>query len=498
MIQPFPHSEDAEKWLIRSLLLAPGTVAPLCSNRLTSKAFGSPSNGILFDLVHEWPAPEKEVDLIWLTDRLRSCRQLDEVGGEDALRELYVVLPCPENANFYINIVLDNYRRRRTIQFANTVSCRCYDKEEDLGKTFEEWEQEFSAIVHINNGVSELKGASLLDYSRRQIDDTDTVLGNRYVCRGGGMLFVAPSGIGKSVLTVQAATEFAIGRVSFGIKPARPLRSLIVQAEDDPGDVIEMARVVKHLNLSQEQQEQVGKNTWVEFVNDLTGRAFIAAVDRFLQSRPVDLVWINPYSSYLGDDIKDDKANALFLRNWLNPVLTKHRCAAVIVHHTPKTNHRGDTSEWKPSDWQYGGAGAAVLTNWARAVLVVDPTNMPGVYRFIAAKRGQRLGWQTGEQYYAHSRDGKLIWVPANCDEISCVAKPGPKKPDDLLPLIPVVDPISQEKLFLTATAPPHKIGQNKVRDFLKILLEDNQIAERQIPRAGKKSAVGYVRTNQS
>ena len=308
------------------------------------------------------------------------------------------------------------------------------------------------------------------------------------------MFIFAPSGIGKSVLSVQAAIEFAIARTGFGIKPVRPLRSLIVQAEDDQGDIIEMARMVDHLKLTQEQQEQVGRNTWVEFVNDLTGQAFISALDRFLQSRPTDLLWINPYSSYLGNDIKDDKANALFLRNWLNPVLTKHRCAAVIIAHTPKTNFR-DTSDWKPSDWMYAGAGAAVLTNWARAVLVVDPTDVPDVFRFIAAKRGQRLGWQ-GDQYYAHSRDGRLIWVPANRDEIICAKKSGPKKPDDLLKLIPLIDPISQEKLYFAAKEPPLKMGVNKVRQYVKILLEEKKVLEKEIPRPARKSAIGYIRTH--
>jgi hypothetical protein len=72
----------------------------------------------------------------------------------------------------------------------------------------------------------------------------------------------APSGIGKSVLSVQAAIEFAIARTAFGIRPVRPLRSLIVQAEDNQGDMIEMARMVDHLKLTPEQQEQVGGNTW--------------------------------------------------------------------------------------------------------------------------------------------------------------------------------------------------------------------------------------------
>src|SRR6202041_1547337 len=119
----------------------------------------------------------------------------------------------------------------------------------------------------------------------------------------------------------------------------------------------------------------------------------------------------------LGADVKDDGANSRFLRNGLNPILTGRGCGIFIIHHTPKTNHR-DTSDWKQTDWMYAGAGAAVLTNWARAYLVIEPTDVHGVYRFIAAKRGQRIGWPRLEQLWAHAREeGKLLWVPADGEQ---------------------------------------------------------------------------------
>ena len=64
------------------------------------------------------------------------------------------------------------------------------------------------------------------------------------------MFVVAPSGVGKSVFSVQAAIEWGAGRAAFGIKPAQPLRVLIIQAEDDTGDVIEMAQIARHLRLT--------------------------------------------------------------------------------------------------------------------------------------------------------------------------------------------------------------------------------------------------------
>ena len=53
------------------------------------------------------------------------------------------------------------------------------------------------------NGAEEsetrhLTGASLLNLSEREIDENNTLLGNRFLCRGGGIFIVGPSGIGKS------------------------------------------------------------------------------------------------------------------------------------------------------------------------------------------------------------------------------------------------------------------------------------------------------------
>ncbi|MEI9893776.1 MAG: hypothetical protein WDN28_07705 [Chthoniobacter sp.] len=42
----------------------------------------------------------------------------------------------------------------------------------------------------------------------------------------------------------------------------------------------------------------------------------------------------------------------------------------------------------------YAGAGSADITNWARAAVIIDPTHAPHVFKFIAAKRGARVGWR--------------------------------------------------------------------------------------------------------
>jgi hypothetical protein len=57
----------------------------------------------------------------------------------------------------------------------------------------------------------EMTGGSILDFANAPVDTTATLLGDRYLCRGGGMFVVAPSGQGKSSLSCQLAVEWAIG-----------------------------------------------------------------------------------------------------------------------------------------------------------------------------------------------------------------------------------------------------------------------------------------------
>jgi hypothetical protein len=79
-------------------------------------------------------------------------------------------------------------------------------------------------------------GHPLAWYAEQPIDHNQTLLGNRYLCRTGGMFVVAPSGIGKSTFSIQLAVLWCCGVVAFGIKPKKALRILIVQSEDDQGD----------------------------------------------------------------------------------------------------------------------------------------------------------------------------------------------------------------------------------------------------------------------
>ena len=156
---------------------------------------------------------------------------------------------------------------------------------------------------------------------------------------------------------------------------------------------------------------------------------FCGWCDDSLRNTDPDIIRIDPLHAYAGGDVRDPDVTTAFLRNGLNPILQEFRCAAIIMHHTPKTTYR-DTSEWLATDWMYAGAGNADLTNWARAILVIDATNAPSTFVFRAAKRGSRIGWadERGdpiyERLFCHQTGGAICWRDAAEDDAKRVASP--------------------------------------------------------------------------
>jgi hypothetical protein len=352
-------------------------------------------------------------------------------------------------------------------------------------------------------------GHSIAWFAQQPINHADTLLGNRYLCRTCGMFIVAPSGMGKSTLSIQMAVLWCCALIAFGITPRKALRILIVQAEDDQGDCTEMSQVMEHLNLTDQQKQQVAENSLVIRCNNLVGPHFIEALRAELDQarqggKPFDLVIINPYSVYLGADTKNDAACAQFLNEWLNPVLSDFNIGVILIHHTPKTSFQ-NSDKYKLWDWMYSGAGCAGITNWARALLAIKPeTEDMDVFRFIAAKRGKRIDDWNGafERYFAWSSvTGVLRWEDATAAQIAkATAAARNRKSVNLviaLKQVPVVDPERKDKVIrkiMTAC----KVSKDLAKEALIELIIQGEVDEVKIPNPksgkGRRSFAGVIK----
>ena len=250
-------------------------------------------------------------------------------------------------------------------------------------------------------------------------DDADCLLGRRYLCRGGSALWVGGSGIGKSVITIQAAITFALGEDLFGLKPRRPLKSIIVSAEDDFGDISEtMQGVLTGMGIAPgtAKYQQVKENVLVFSESVLKGLPFIGWVEDLITEHKSDLVWINPLLSYYSGNPSDPEKSSEFT-GALSAMQSRTKVCTMVVHHTGKPKEAESQKQWSVDDFSYIGLGSSVWTNWARAIVVLQSIKEPKntfVLRF--AKRGQRAGIvnddseKVREIYLEHAEKG-LRWV---------------------------------------------------------------------------------------
>ena len=133
-----PLSEDGEKGVLCSLLLAPREVADDCVLKLPSEAFYIPAHRIVYDTILVLRDKNRPIDFVSLRQALKDRIQY--------LNELYTFVPTPANADYYITIVREKYQVRRLILACGKISTSCYEPEEEVGLVIDDAEREIFGI----------------------------------------------------------------------------------------------------------------------------------------------------------------------------------------------------------------------------------------------------------------------------------------------------------------------------------------------------------------
>ena len=277
-------------------------------------------------------------------------------------------------------------------------------------------------------------------------NDPTELIAWRFLYRGGVCLVLGPTGVGKSSLLMQLAIHFAVGKALFGISPGsyylnRGMRVLLIQAENDEGDLAEMRNGVLAgcADLSDADKVEAQKRILVCTIADKSADKFALALDALLTEHgPFDIVIVDPAFAYLGGDSNSQKDVSRFMRELLNPLLQRHQVGMILAHHTNKPLRGKEKDHWEAGDYAYLGAGSAEWINPARAALALRSIGSDTVFELRAPKRGKRLRWEdedgspTVTQFIAHHRDvGVICWReadPAEVEELLAESKPGRRR----------------------------------------------------------------------
>lgn len=259
-------------------------------------------------------------------------------------------------------------------------------------------------------------------------NDPTCLIGNRWLCKGGSLLLVSQSGVGKSSFTLQLLICLAVGRPFFGITPKRPLRVVLAQAENDGGDVAEAFQsITDGMMLYPDEVRLLDENLHIYRDTRSVGPAFIDRMKELVVRHNADWFACDPLMSFCGIEVSDQKQMTEFLRHGINPVLEETGAVFMAVHHTTKPRSAKDKEGQTVSDLAYAGSGSSELTNWAREVACLQRCQGDEpIFKFALTKRRGRAGLKDHADQFAneitirHARQkGVVRWEYAIPEEVT-------------------------------------------------------------------------------
>jgi hypothetical protein len=223
------------------------------------------------------------------------------------------------------------------------------------------------------------------------------------------------------------------------------LRAVILQAENDFGDVAEAFQdVVTGARLHIPELAQLKDNLGIFRDTTSVGPSFPDMLKQLIKAHAADVIFVDPLLSFAGIDVSDQEQASRFLRHDLAPILLETGAILIAMHHTGKPKAAKDTENFTVADLAYSGLGSSEFTNYFREVAVLARCQgEEPIYKFGMTKRRGRAGLKDidgefqNEITIRHSREkGMIRWEystpPVQPDAPSRPAKGSPRLPNIL------------------------------------------------------------------
>lgn len=253
--------------------------------------------------------------------------------------------------------------------------------------SYQQWQDNWELLDIRSNTIDDFLNANAEDMS-------DCLLGYRFLCTECPWLIIAASGIGKSVLAMQMAILFATGRDLWKLKPHKARKVVLIQAENNFLDLVEPAQsITRILGLSETEKADLRKNFRVISDDTHSGEGFVRLLSSICDRYKPEIVIVDPLMAYIGGEISKQEVCTKFFRNGINPVIHRHNIGLIVLHHTGKPRSKDLKNFEQNTDLEYLGIGSSDITNWARAVSIIMPSQHDkNIYEFKHVKRGKRTG----------------------------------------------------------------------------------------------------------
>ncbi|HRS20592.1 MAG TPA: replicative DNA helicase [Clostridia bacterium] len=141
MIQRIPPNNiEAEQSVLGAMLLDKEAIST-ATEFITGDDFYREAHKEIFEAIVDIYNRGEPVDLITLTEKLKTRNTLEAVGGITFLTNLMDAVPTTHNVKYYAKIVEDKSLLRKLIKSSNEIIQKSYQAEEDIGEIIDDAEK---------------------------------------------------------------------------------------------------------------------------------------------------------------------------------------------------------------------------------------------------------------------------------------------------------------------------------------------------------------------
>lgn len=142
-----PHNIEAEEAVLGAMFLS-HEAAMDASEMIRPEDFYRVANRMVFQSMQKLIQRNEVVDLVTVTEELRTSNLLEQVGGILYITSLANAVPTAANLAYHAKIVREKARLRELIQAATEIACAAFEESDSADEIADRAEQRILALSH--------------------------------------------------------------------------------------------------------------------------------------------------------------------------------------------------------------------------------------------------------------------------------------------------------------------------------------------------------------
>jgi len=314
----------------------------------------------MFQAMRAMREADKAIDLVTLKDFLELHRQIDNAGGVAYISQMIDGVPSVTNVAHYADIVHEKARLRTIIKTLEALQTKAIEgsySSDAIAGDLDKLGREQAAIVHTNGNAH--IGHDLIDFLKIDFPQPEHLV-EGMIPKGDKVMIVAMPHRMKSWFTTGLALAATrAGTVLGKLEVPKPVRTILVQIEDSPGEVQKRLRAFlatdQFTNCDPANLRIIDRTEFSEFSAEWCER-FVRQADEW----KADLIIFDVLRKFFVNhgDINSSTDTAVFLEI-IDKIRYTTGAAVMLVHHENR----------KEAELMWASAGSYNLPGWATSVI---------------------------------------------------------------------------------------------------------------------------------